>query len=188
MSWAAFFAFSNLLGCLLCLNPLSALLTYVYMSWQCNPLECSVGIPIYMLWYYLQENLHKICSSKDFLVDFFCLLAGLLGNPVKSKEKILQQYFTLWFISLSVKRQKKQQKLSTGGSSFHLKSALKGLNYRWHLFFHLWWLNANGLTLSSAGLTLMHWVRLEQVCTHIPKFIVHITLHWFLHMCLRYMI
>ena len=91
-------------------TPLSAVLAYLCMPW-----------------YYLQEYWNKIGSSKDFLMNFFCLLAVLPRNPVKGKEKTLQQYFTLWFILLKEKRQKKYQKLSTGGSSFHLKSALKGL-------------------------------------------------------------
>ncbi len=69
----------------------------------------------------------KLVLVKIFWWTFFCLLAVLLRNPIKSKEKTLQLYFTLWFTSLSEKRQKKHHKLSTGGSSFHFKSALKGL-------------------------------------------------------------
>ncbi len=60
-----------------------------------------------MLWYYLWENLHKIGSSKDFLMDFFCLLTVLQRNQLESKQKTLQQYFILRIIPPSDEKRKK---------------------------------------------------------------------------------
>ncbi len=86
-------------------TPLSAELTYTYMSW-----------------YFLWENWGKISSTKDFWMNLFCLLAVSQRNPLKNKQKTLQQYtsITLRMISILAKRQKKHQKLSTGGSSVDL--------------------------------------------------------------------
>ncbi len=91
-------------------TPLSAVLTYTYMSW-----------------YYLWGNLHKIGSSKDFWWTFFCLLAVLQRNPLESKQKTLQQYFIQRIIPPLDKKGKKHQKLSTLRSSFDLNVSSQGV-------------------------------------------------------------
>ncbi len=91
-------------------TPLSAVLTYTYMSW-----------------YHLWGNLHKIGSSKDFLMNCFCVLAVLQRNPLESKQKTLHQYFILRIIPPLEEKRKKHQKLSTVGSSFDLNVSSQGV-------------------------------------------------------------
>ncbi len=91
-------------------TPFSALLTYPCMSW-----------------YYVWENLCKIGSSKDFLVNFFCFLAVLLLNQFEMKQKTLQQYLTLSMISQLEKRHKTTKSSAQGVCSFIAIWAVKGL-------------------------------------------------------------
>ncbi len=89
------------------LNPLSVLRTYTHVSLCCPPWVLCWHIRIcknswyyswYMSWYYLWENLHKIGSDKDILMNVFCLLAVLQRNPLESKQKTLQQLSILRII------------------------------------------------------------------------------------------
>ncbi len=63
-----------------------------------------------MSWYYLWENLHKIGSSKDFLMNFYLLACCFTKGPTGKQKR------------------KNIKKLSTFGSSFDLNVSSQGVN------------------------------------------------------------
>ncbi len=117
------------------------------MSLCCHPLECSVDIYVYV-W----ENVHKIGSSKDFLMNIFCFLAVLQRNTLESKQKTLQQYFKLRIIPPSDEKRKKHQKLGTVGSSFDLNVSSQGVNKAHQDNQMKWWYSKHSRTYDLIGI------------------------------------
>ncbi len=92
-------------------TPLSAVLTYTYMSW-----------------YYLWGKLHKIGSSKDFLMNFVLFACCFAKESTgKQTENIATIFHTKNNTPFRWKR-KKHQKLSTVGWSFDLNVSSQGVN------------------------------------------------------------